>query len=152
MLEQIISTIGLGYWFAIAAVFIAALIDKAGAARSPAEEPRRRGIGMALLALFSVVTPGVLVAYAYFITAAQDTVVRIVLIALPIVVVMAGAIAGALVGLRTRSARAMIRMTSIVTGLAALIVVGFVAWPMFQTGWAVEQTTRAINIAQAWMR
>ncbi|MFO1018843.1 MAG: hypothetical protein U1E03_14700 [Hyphomonadaceae bacterium] len=152
MLEQIISTIGLGYWFAIAAVFIAALIDKAGAARSPAEEPRRRGIGMALLALFSVVTPGVLVAYAYFITATQETGVRIVLIALPIVVVMAGAIAGALVGLRTRSARAMIRMTSIVTGLAALIVVGFVAWPMFQTGWAVEQTTRAINIAQAWMR
>ncbi len=151
MFEQIISTVGWGYWFAIAAIFVAALVDKAGAARSPAEEPRRRGFGMSLLALFSVITPGVLVAYAYFITATQETGVRIVLIGLPIVVVMAGAIAGALVGLRTRSARAMIRMTSIVTGLAALIVVVFVAWPMLQTGWALEQAARAISLAQAWM-
>lgn len=152
MFEQILSTVGLGYWLALAAVFTAALIDKAGAARSPAEEPRRRGIGMSLLALFSVITPGVLVAYAYFITATQDTIVRITLIALPIVVVITGAIVGALVGLRTRNARAMIRMTSIVTGLAALIIVGFVAWPMLQTGWAIEQTTRAITFAQAWMK
>jgi len=152
MFEQILSTVGLGYWLALAAVFTAALIDKAGAARSPAEEPRRRGIGMSLLALFSVITPGVLVAYAYFITATQDAIVRITLIALPIVVVITGAIVGALVGLRTRNARAMIRMASIVTGLAALIVVGFVAWPMLQTGWAIEQTARAIAFAQAWMK
>ena len=130
-----ISTAGPGYFAAIASVFVAALIAKAGAARAPNEEPQRRGFVMAMLAFASALTPGVLVLYGYAVAA--DATHRIMLMALPILAGFLGSLIGALIGLVTRDARAMFRMASIVAGFGALIVAVGVTLPRLDLAWLV---------------
>ncbi|MCX7358903.1 MAG: hypothetical protein NT015_12285 [Alphaproteobacteria bacterium] len=146
-MDALISTAGLGYFVAVAAVFIAALIAKAGAARAPNEEPTRPGFVMASLAFASALTPAVLALYGYSITA--ETGQRIVLMAAPIVAGFLGSMVGALIGLVTRDARVMFRMASIVAGFAALIVALGVVLPRVDTAWAAEQTAKIVGAAEA---
>ena len=122
-------------------MFLAAAIEQAGAPRAPSEEPPRRGFVSAALALASLVSPGVLVAYAYFRAANSAPALSICLMALPIVAVMSGAMLGALIGAAMRESRAMIRMTSIVTGFGALILALCVALPAIDVHWLVNQAT-----------
>lgn len=67
-MDALISTAGLGYFAAVTAVLVAALIAKAGAPRSPKEEPERRGAVMATIAFAAALTPSILMFYAYAIT------------------------------------------------------------------------------------
>jgi len=136
MLDALIAIAGPGYFAAVAAVFVAALIAKPGAARAPNEEPARRGLVMSLLAFASALTPGVLALYGYLVTA--DTSQRIILMALPIVCGFLGSLTGALIGLVTRDARAMFRMASIVAGFGALILAVGVAAPEFDPAWLIS--------------
>lgn len=146
-MDALISTAGLGYFVAVAAVFIAALIAKAGAARAPNEEPARPGFVMALLAFAGALTPAVLVLYGYAVGA--ETGQRIVLMVAPIAVGFLGSLLGALIGLVTRDARIMFRMASIVAGFAALIVAVGVALPRVDAAWAAEQTAKLVSAAEA---
>lgn len=147
MLEALIASAGVGYFAAVAAVFVAALIAKAGAARSPAEEPSRPGFVMGLLAFAGALTPAVLVLYGYAV--AGDTSQRLILMTLPILVGFLGSLIGALVGLVTRDARIMFRMASIVAGFGALILALGVSLPRVDTGWAAAQTERLVDAAEA---
>ena len=135
-MDGLVATAGPGYFAAIAGVFIAALIAKAGAARAPNEEPQRRGFVMATLAFTSALTPGVLVLYGYAVAA--DTMQRIVLLGLPLGASFLGSFTGALIGLVTRDARAMFRMASIVARFGALIVALGVAMPRFDLTWVIS--------------
>ena len=134
-MDGFVSTAGPGYFAAVAAVFVAALIAKAGAARAPNEEPQRRGFVMAALAFASALTPGVLVLHGYGV--ATDATQRVILMALPILAGFLGALIGALIGLVTRDARAMFRMASIVAGFGALIVAVGVTLPRLDLAWLV---------------
>lgn len=134
-MDGFVSTAGPGYFAAVAAVFVAALIAKAGAARAPNEEPQRRGFVMGTLAFASALTPGVLVLYGYGV--ATDATQRVILMALPIFAGFLGALIGALIGLVTRDARAMFRMASIVAGFGALIVAVGVTLPRLDLAWLV---------------
>lgn len=136
LVDALISTAGLGYFAAVGAVFLAALIAKAGAPRAPNEEPVRRGFVMATIAFASALTPAVLALYGY--AASGDTSQRIVLMTLPIVAGFLGSLAGALLGLVTRDARAMFRMASIVSGFAALILAISVALPKLDASWLIS--------------
>jgi hypothetical protein len=147
MLEALIASAGLGYFAAVAAVFVAALIAKAGAARSPAEEPARPGFVMSLLAFASALTPAVLVLYGYAV--AGDMSQRVILMTLPIVAGFLGSLIGALIGLATRDARVMFRMASIVAGFGALILAVGVTIPRVDTAWAAAQTERLVDAAEA---
>jgi len=147
MLEALIASAGVGYFAAVAAVFVAALIAKAGAARSPTEEPARPGLIMGLLAFAGALTPAVLVLYGY--TVAADTSQRVILMTLPILVGFLGSLIGALVGLATRDARIMFRMASIVAGFGALILAVGVSLPRIDTAWAAAQTERVVDAAEA---
>lgn len=135
-MDGLVAIAGPGYFAAVAAVFIAAVIAKAGAARAPNEEPQRRGFVMAALAFASALTPGVLVLYGY--TVAADAMQRIILMGLPLAAGFVGAFLGALIGLVTRDARAMFRMASIVAGFGALIVALGVALPRFDLTWVIS--------------
>jgi hypothetical protein len=143
----LISTAGLGYFIAVAAVFIAALIAKAGAARAPNEEPARPGFVMTLLAFAGALTPTVLALYGYAV--GGEALPRIVLMVLPIAAGFTGSLIGALIGLVTRDARIMFRMASIVAGFAALIVALGVTLPRVDMAWAVEQTAKLVTAAEA---
>lgn len=134
-MDGFVSTAGPGYFAAVAAVFVAALIAKAGAARAPNEEPQRRGFVMGTLAFASALSPGVLVLYGYGV--ATDATQRVILMALPILAGFLGALIGALIGLVTRDARAMFRMASIVAGFGALIVAVGVTLPRLDLAWLV---------------
>lgn len=134
-MDGFVSMAGPGYFAAVAAVFVAALIAKAGAARAPNEEPQRRGFVMGTLAFASALTPGVLVLYGYGV--ATDATQRVILMALPIFAGFLGALIGALIGLVTRDARAMFRMASIVAGFGALIVAVGVTLPRLDLAWLV---------------
>lgn len=147
MIDALISTAGLGYFAAVVAMFIAALIAKAGAARAPNEEPQRRGFVMASLAFASAFTPAVLVIYGYAVTA--DMTHRVILMSLPIVAGFLGSLIGALIGLATRDARIMFRMASIVAGFGALILALGVTLPRIDTAWAAAQTERLVDAAEA---
>lgn len=147
MVEALISTAGLGYFAAIAGVFIAALIAKAGAARAPNEEPQRRGFVMATLAFASALTPAVLAIYGYAV--AGDMSQRIILMTLPIAAGFLGSLIGALIGLATREARIMFRMASIGAGFGALILALGVTAPRVDTAWAAAQTERLVDAAEA---
>lgn len=142
-----ISSAGLGYFIAVAAVFAAALIAKAGAARAPNEEPARPGFVMSLLALAGALTPTVLALYGYAV--GGDTIQRTILMVLPIAAGFIGSLLGALIGLVTRDARIMFRMASIVAGFAALIVALGVALPVVDAAWAAEQTAKLVSAAEA---
>lgn len=146
-MDALISTAGPGYFAAIAAVFIAALIAKAGAARAPNEEPQRRGFVMATLAFASAFTPAVLVIYGYAVAA--DMTERVILMTLPLGAGFVGSLIGALVGLATREARIMFRMASIVAGFGALILALGVTLPRVDTAWAAAQTERLVDAAEA---
>lgn len=135
-MDALFTIAGPGYFAAIAAVFAAALIAKAGAPRAPNEEPRRRGFVMAALAFASALTPALLALHGYAI--ATDTGQRILLMTLPIAAGFLGSLAGALIGLVTRDARAMFRMASIVAGFGALILALGVAAPRFDPAWLVS--------------
>ncbi|MEQ1817078.1 MAG: hypothetical protein ABL871_00600 [Terricaulis sp.] len=143
----LISTAGLGYFIAVATLFTAALIAKAGAARAPNEEPARPGFIMASLALAGAVTPTVLALYGY--AAGGESVQRIILMVLPIAAAFTGSLLGALIGLVTRDARIMFRMASIVAGFGALIVALGVALPRVDAAWAAEQTAKLVSAAEA---
>jgi hypothetical protein len=135
-MNALISIAGPGYFVAVAAVLVAALIAKAGAARAPNEEPQRRGWLMLMLASASALTPGVLVLYGYAVAA--DTMQRILLMGLPLVASFLGSFTGALIGLVTRDARVMFRMASIVAGFGALIVALGVAAPRLDPAWLIS--------------
>lgn len=135
-MDALISTAGLGYFAAIAAVFVAALIAKAGAPRAPNEEPVRPGFVMATLAFSAALTPCVLMLYGYL--AGETASQRIVLMILPIAAGFLGSLLGALLGLVTRSARAMFRMASIVAGFGALILALGVTLPQVDPAWLIS--------------
>jgi peptidoglycan/LPS O-acetylase OafA/YrhL len=136
MIDAWAASAGLGYFAAIAAVFVAALIAKAGAPRSPNEEPVRRGFVMAALAFAAALTPGVLMLYGY--AAGEDAGQRLALMILPIAAGFLGSLLGALLGLVTRDARAMFRMASIVAGFGALILALGVTLPVLDPTWLVS--------------
>lgn len=148
-MDALISTAGLGYFAAVTAVLVAALIAKAGAPRSPKEEPERRGAVMATIAFAAALTPSILMFYAYAITREAPSEVRIALMALPVIAGFLGSFLGALIGLVTREARIMFRMASIVAGFAALIVALGVTLPRIDRAWALEQTAKFVNAAEA---
>lgn len=147
MFEALIASTGTGYFAAVAAVFIAALIAKAGAARSPTEEPARPGFVMGMLAFAGALTPALLVLYGY--TVADDMSQRLMLMALPIGAGFLGSLIGALIGLATRDARIMFRMASIVAGFGALILALGLSLPRVDTAWATAQTERLVDAAEA---
>jgi len=147
MLDALIAAAGPSYFAAVAAVFIAALIAKAGAARSPAEEPARPGLVMGLLAFSGALTPTVLVIYGYVV--AGDVSQRVILMTLPLAAGFLGSLIGALIGLATRDARIMFRMASIVAGFGALILALGVTIPRVDTAWAAAQTERLVDAAEA---
>lgn len=146
-MSALISTAGFGYFVAVVAVFTAALIAKAGAARAPNEEPVRPGFVMGLLAFTGALTPTVLALHGYAV--GTGTVEKVVLIAAPLVAGFIGSLLGALIGLATRDARIMFRMASIVAGFAALIIVLGVALPRIETAWAAEQTSKFVGVVEA---
>ncbi|MEQ1493991.1 MAG: hypothetical protein ABL932_25960 [Terricaulis sp.] len=129
MFEALIAPAGLSYFVAVSAIFVAALIAKAGAPRAPNEEPSRRGLIMATLAFASALTPAIVMLYGYAITRESSAATRIVLMTMPVAAGFLGSLLGALMGLTMRDARAMFRMASIVTGFGALIVALCVALP-----------------------
>lgn len=143
----LISTVGLGYFIAVGAIFIAALIAKAGAARAPNEEPARPGFVMALLAFAGALTPTLLALYGYAV--GNGAVEQIILMVGPIAAGFVGSLFGALIGLVTRNARIMFRMASIVAGFAALIIALAVTLPQVDTAWAAEQTAKLVGAAEA---
>ena len=135
MIDALVATAGPGYFAAIAALFVAALISKAGAARAPNEEPARPSCIMTALGFAAGLTPIVLVICGYTVT--EDAAERIVLMVLPIVAGFVGALLGALLGLITREARAMFRMASIVAGFGALILAVGVTLPHLNPAWLI---------------
>lgn len=146
-MDTLISTAGPGYFGAVTAVFVAALVAKAGAARAPNEEPARPGLLMALLSFAAALTPSILAFYGYIVSA--DALPRIVLMAAPIVAGFLGSFLGALIGVVTRHARIMFRMASIVAGFAALIITLGVTLPRIDRGWALNQTAKLVSAAGA---
>lgn len=146
-MDALISTAGLSYFYGVAAVFVAALIAKAGAARAPNEEPARPGLLMTLLAFAGALTPAVLAFYGYAVGA--DAGQKLLLAAVPIIAGFAGSLTGALIGVVTRDARIMFRMASIVAGFAALIVALGVTLPRVDSAWAAEQTAKLMSAAGA---
>jgi len=123
MAGALIATAGQGYFIAVMTVFLAALVAKAGSARAPSEEPRRRSAPMLLLDVITGLTPVLLVLYAFAVTTDQaDPTMRVLLMVLPIIVGFCGALAGAILNLAAHEARTMFRMASIVSGMAAFIV------------------------------
>jgi hypothetical protein len=135
-MDALIGTAGLSYFAAVATLFVAALIAKAGAPRAPNEEPARRGVLMNLLALASALTPALLAFYGYAVAA--DMSQRIVLMTLPIAAGFLGSLVGALIGLITRDARIMFRMASIVAGFGALILAVGVTAPRLDLAWLMS--------------
>lgn len=129
MVDALIALAGPGFLTAVVAVFVAAIVAKAGAPRSAAEEAPRRGFVMATLAFASALTPAILMLCAYVITREASATSRIILMTLPLAAGFIGSLLGALIGLNMRDVRAMFRMASIVTGFAALIVALCVALP-----------------------
>lgn len=146
-MDALIATAGVGYFGAVTAVFVAALIAKAGAARAPNEEPARPGFVMLLLSLAAALTPCVLASYGYIVGA--GALQRMVLIAAPIAAGFLGSFVGALIGVVTRDARSMFRMASIVAGFAAFIIALGVTLPCIDQAWAQEQTAKLVTAAEA---
>lgn len=147
MAATLIATAGTGYFAAVAAVFVAGLISKAGEARAPNEEPLRRGFLMNALVFAAALTPVILSIYAVIVTTTEQIGARLVLIALPILAGFAGSLIGALIGLYTREARSMFRMTSIVSGFAALLIALGVALPRVDVAWAAAETAKLVSAA-----
>lgn len=145
MVETIAALTGVWFLIAVAAEFAAVAVEQAGAPRAPSEEPARPGFPGMVLALASLLTPGVLLIHAFVVTASAGDGVRMAAMALPVAAMILGAIVGAVAGLAARPARVMLRMAAIVFALGALILALAASWPSLrivvdaaQNGWVIE--------------
>lgn len=126
---QLIGIAGVWFLAACAAAFAAVFVEQAGAVRSPEEDGERKSAMMALLMLASLLTPGLLLLHAFFLTAAVDTLLRAALMAAPIAAVLGGSLLGAVFGALARGAAPAMRKLAVPLGLAALALTLFAVSP-----------------------
>lgn len=131
MLDAIIRLAGL--WFAVAVGLqaLAVFFEQAGSARSP-EEEKPHGLGVLFMGVAALLTPGLLLAHAYFSTHEVDPNLRIAAIGAVIASVLGGALLGALFGAVARGTAAVMRMIALPASLIALAVAIYATLPTIQ--------------------
>jgi hypothetical protein len=129
MPEQLIATAGIWYFAACAAAFAAVFVEQAGAARSPEEDGETRSAAKLMLMLASLLTPGLLLVHAFFLTAATDALLRVWLMGAPIAAVLLGSLLGAIMGAMALGAAPFMRKLALPLGLAALALTLFATSP-----------------------
>lgn len=129
MLEQLIGIAGIWFLAACAAEFAAVFAEQAGAVRSPDEDSERKSALTLMLMLASLLTPGLLLLHAFFLTAAVDPTIRIWLMAAPVAAMLGGSLLGAILGAIARSAAPAMRKIGLVLGIVALALTLFATSP-----------------------
>jgi len=127
MPEQLIATAGIWFFAACAAAFAAVFVEQAGAARSPEEDGERKQ--SLILMLASLLTPGLLLLHAFFLTATVETELRIWLMAAPVAAILLGSLLGAIVGAIANGAAPTMRKLALPLGLIALALALFATYP-----------------------
>jgi hypothetical protein len=129
MPEQLIATAGVWFFAACAAAFLSVFVEQAGAARSPEEDGERKGAATLMLMLASLLTPGLLLLHAFFLTAAVDPMLRVSMMGAPIGAVLLGALLGAIFGALARGAAPAMRTLALPVAFAALGLTLFATSP-----------------------
>lgn len=129
MPEQLIETAGVWFFVACAFTFAAVFFEQAGAARSPEEDGERKPAITIVLMLASLLTPGLLLLHAFFLTPGVDALLRAALMAAPIAAVLGGSLLGAIFGALARGAAPAMRKLAVPLGLAALALTLFAVSP-----------------------
>jgi hypothetical protein len=126
---QLIATAGIWFFAACAAAFASVFVEQAGAARSPEEDGEAKSAAKLMLTLASLLTPGLLLVHAFFLTAADDTLLRVWLMGAPIAAVLVGSLFGAILGSVARGVAPAMRKLALPLGLAALALTLFATSP-----------------------
>lgn len=132
MFTDLMEAVGVLFLAAVALEFVAVFAEQAGAARSPDDEPVKRGPAAALLALSALLTPGLLLAHGFLSTHDSDSGLRIWAMGAPVAAMIGGALIGAAAGAVAPAAAPFMRRASLVLGLTALAVTIGATWPSIQ--------------------
>jgi hypothetical protein len=129
MPEQLIATAGVWFFAACAALFVLALVEQAGAPRSPEDDAHRKSALTTLLILASFLPPVLLLLHGFLLTTSADSMLRAVIMAAPVAAMLLGSLMGALLGaLVGRGARAMRKLAAPLV-LVALALALYAAHP-----------------------
>lgn len=129
MPEQLIATAGAWFFIAIAAQGVAAFVEQAGAPRSPQEDPQRKRMVTLVLMLASLLGPGLLLLHGFLLTAQVTQLLRIELMAAPVLAILLGSLFGAIFGALVPGAAALMRTLALPVALIALAITLYVASP-----------------------
>lgn len=129
MPEQLIATAGVWYIAACAALFVVALVEQAGAPRSPEDDHHRKSALATSRLLLSLATPTLLLLHGYFITAGTDSVQRAVVMGAPVAAMLLGSLLGALAGALLGGAGAAMRKPAWPLALIALALTLYAVHP-----------------------
>jgi len=129
MPEQLIATAGVWFFAACAALFVLALVEQAGAPRSPEDDAHRKSALTTLLILASFLPPVLLLLHGSLLTTGADSMLRAAIIAAPVAAMLIGSLLGAFLGaLAGRSAIGMRRLVPPLV-LVALALALYTAHP-----------------------
>ncbi len=132
MLGTLIQTVGLWFLVAVALEAAAVFVEQWGSARSPDEEPQKHN-AMALLALvFTLLTPGLLLAHGFLATHDADHTVRVLAMSAPVTAILLGALFGAIVGASARGAAPLMRKLALPLDLMAFLMTVFASLSSIQ--------------------
>jgi hypothetical protein len=129
-LVGMVSVTGLLFAIAVAALAFGAYVEQAGAAAqfAPDEKPPE-SLGAFALMVMTTLSPGMLLAHAYFITTPAPGQPRVLAISLVVAAVVVGAIVGRLVGGAWQGGARFMRAASLPVNIAVFVVAVYTAWP-----------------------
>lgn len=129
MPEQLIATAGAWYISACAALFVMALVEQAGAPRSPEQDEHRKNALAKALLLTSLLTPALLLLQGYFVTAGAESTQRAAIMGAPIAAMLLGSLLGAFLGALLGHAASAMRKLAWPLALIALALALYAVHP-----------------------
>lgn len=133
MLGTLIQLVGPLFFLAVALEALAVFAEQWGAARSPDEEAPKHGALALLALLFTIITPGLLLAHGYISTQGQDQTYFFLAIGAPIAAVLVGALLGAIMGAVARGAAPLMRKLALPLDAIAFAVAVYATLGTIQT-------------------
>ena len=132
MLATLIQLVGVWFFVAVALEALAVFTEQWGAARSPDEETRKHGALALIALLFTIITPGLLLAHGYISTRGQDQTNFFLATGAPIAAVLIGALLGAIMGAVANGAAPLMRKLALPLDAIAFAVAVFASLATIQ--------------------
>ncbi|MFN3463772.1 MAG: hypothetical protein ACK4X1_06795 [Terricaulis sp.] len=146
MLGTLIQLVGVWFFVAVAIEALAVFAEQWGAARSPDEEAPKHGALALVALLFTIITPGLLLAHGYISTQGQDQTYFFLAVGAPIAAVLIGALLGAIMGAVAGGAAPLMRKLALPLDAVAFAVAVYATLTSIQTLFQAAQNGGVVQV------